>query len=225
MTKEDALWLELKQSLQTNTCQEGMITDHFSIIQCAGVQAVVVEEGRPTFICKSMCRVAVVSLMSVLGTSLLCMYAKCGSRYDACRVFQQDAHLHSMWSLAMWMINLDIVKWWYMAFELSWQLQCGWVAPVLSPSSVSGFWLHGANLCSSNTMKKAVHVYEQIVESSHRFDAFCMQLPCGHICQMQGANLKQTWRVFHRSATILAVTFWGGSECVMALEDGRCIHT
>jgi hypothetical protein len=23
MTKEDALWLELKQSLQTNTCQEG----------------------------------------------------------------------------------------------------------------------------------------------------------------------------------------------------------
>jgi hypothetical protein len=25
MTKEDALWLELKQSLQTNTCQEGMI--------------------------------------------------------------------------------------------------------------------------------------------------------------------------------------------------------
>jgi len=96
MTKEDALWLELKQSLQTNTCQEGMITDHFSIIQCAGVQAVVVEEGRPTFICKSMCRVAVVSLMSVLGTSLLCMYAKCGSRYDACRVFQQDAHLHSM---------------------------------------------------------------------------------------------------------------------------------
>lgn len=56
-------------------------------------------------------------------------------------------------------------------------------------------------------MKKAVHVYEQIVESSQRFDAFCMQLPCGHICQMQGANLKQTWRVFHRSATILAVTF------------------
>jgi hypothetical protein len=59
-----------------------------------------------------LCRVAVVSLMSVVGTSLLCMYAKCGSRYDACRVFQQDAHLHSMWSLAMWMINLDIVKWW-----------------------------------------------------------------------------------------------------------------
>jgi hypothetical protein len=101
MTKEDALWLELKQSLQTNTCQEGMIPDHFSIILCAGLQAVVVEEGRPTFICKSICRVAVVSLMSVLGTSLLCMYAKCGSRYDACRVFQQDAHLHSMWSLAM----------------------------------------------------------------------------------------------------------------------------
>jgi pentatricopeptide repeat protein len=125
-----------------------------------------------------------------VASSLINMYAKCGSIEDAQRVFNK-------------MPTRDVVSWSTMilgyvkcgqgqkALELSQQMQHEGVQPV--PTTFLGM----LNACASvAALEEGRHVHEQIIESSCESDAFVssslinMYAKCG--------SLEDAWRVFNR---------------------------
>jgi pentatricopeptide repeat protein len=177
--------LELYQQMQHEGVKPGPLTFVGLLNACATLS--VLEDGKRVHeqTIQSGCESDI-----FVASSLINMYAKCGSIEDAQRVFNK-------------MPIRDVVSWSTMilgyvkcgrgqkALELSQQMQHEGVQPV--PATFLGM----LNACASvAALEEGRHVHEQIIESSCESDAFVssslinMYAKCG--------SLEDAWRVFNR---------------------------
>ncbi|KAH8972307.1 hypothetical protein BDL97_02G188100 [Sphagnum fallax] len=177
--------LELYQQMQHEGVKPGPLTFVGLLNACATLS--VLEDGKRVHeqTIQSGCESDI-----FVASSLINMYAKCGSIEDAQRVFNK-------------MPTRDVVSWSTMilgyvkcgqgqkALELSQQMQHEGVQPV--PATFLGM----LNACASvAALEEGRHVHEQIIESSCESDAFVssslinMYAKCG--------SLEDAWRVFNR---------------------------
>ncbi len=198
--------MQLFQQMQ----QEGLSPDKFTFVQavkaCAGLGSL--EDGRLVHeqVIQSDCESDV-----FLGSSLVDMYAKCGSIDDAWRVFHK-------------MPSRDVVTWTTMilghvkcgqgqkALELFQQMQ----QEDVQPNSIT--FVGVINACASiEALEEGKHVHKQIIESGWDTDVFVgsslvdMYAKCG--------SLEDAWRVFNKMPSRDVVTW-----TTMILGHVKCGH-
>jgi pentatricopeptide repeat protein len=180
--------IELFQQLQ----QEGMIPDTFTFVQllnaCAGLQALEERRHIHVQIMERGCESNV-----FVGTSLLYMYAKCGSIEDAWRVFNRIPTRNVVTWNAMIFGHVKCVQG-HRALELYQQMQHEGVKPV--PVTFIGV----LNTCDSvAALEEDRRVHEQIIEIGCESDIFVsnslmdMYAKCG--------SMEDAWRVFNQMPT------------------------
>jgi pentatricopeptide repeat protein len=176
--------LELFRQMQQEGVQPNTVTFMGVLNACASLVAL--EEGRCAHeqIIQSGCE----SDVSV-GSSLIDMYAKCGSMDDACRVFDK-------------MVSRDVVSWTVMMLG---HVKCGQGQKALGlfrqmqqegvlPNAVT--FMVVLNACASVVaLEEGRRVHEQIIQSSCESDVFVgnslidMYAKCG--------SMEDAWRVFN----------------------------
>jgi pentatricopeptide repeat protein len=241
--------LQLFQQLQ----QEGISPDKFTFVQvlnaCASLQALA--EGRHAH--EKVIQIGCETDLFV-GSSLINMYAKCGSMEDALRAFNKmPSHNVVCWT-AMILGYVKCGQGWE-ALELFRQMQQKGV----QPDSVA--FVGVLNACASvGALEEGRRAHEQIIQSGCDLDVFVgsslvdMYAKCG--------SMEEAWKVFNKmssrdvvswTAMILGnvkcgegqaalklfqqmqqegvlpnpITFVGvlnACASVLALEEGRCAH-
>ncbi len=171
---------------------EGVLPDSVTFVgvlnACASVGAL--EHGRRVHeqIIQNGCQLGV-----FVGSSLVDMYAKCGSIEDAWRVFNQMTVRNVVTWTAMIQGHVKCGKGWK-ALELFQQMQQEGLQPD------AGTFVRVLNACASVTaLEEGRRVHKQILHSGCESDAFVssslvdMYAKCG--------SMEDAWRVFHKIPT------------------------
>jgi pentatricopeptide repeat protein len=205
--------MELFEQMQ----REGMIPDTFTFVRvlnaCSGLQAL--EEGRCIHaqIMQRGCESD-----AYVGSSLVDMYAKCGSMEDAWNVFNRIPYRNAVtWNA---MISGHVISGQgQRSLELFHEMQCEGVQP--DPVTFVGV----LNACASiGALEKGRHVHEQIVRSGFRSNVFVdtslidMYAKCGSIedaCKV--FNQMSTHDVVAWSAMILGYVRCGQGHKALEL--------
>ncbi|CAM6030174.1 unnamed protein product [Sphagnum balticum] len=180
--------LELYRQMQSSGVQPDSVTFVGLLNACAS--AVALEEGRGVHeqIIRSGCESEV-----YVGSSLVDMYAKCGSIEDAQRVFDRMPIRNVVSWNAIILGHVKCGQGWK-ALALSHQMQ----EEGVEPDPVT--FLALLNACASvGTLEEGRRVEEQIIQSSCKFDVFVgnslvdMYAKCG--------SIDDAWRVFNNMST------------------------